>query len=328
MRRLLLMLASVVLVPVGVFAQTGQVVEYYHTDVLGSVRAVTNAQGQVVSRHDFMPFGEEVAPANPPTEKRLFTGKERDAETGLDYFGARYAATSHGRFASPDPLDALSTGTLTNPQGWNSYVYSYNNPVRYVDQDGQFPTPAVAWLTGTHNRIIAAAFPGLSPEELGWIQQGSYFADTDLVYNGGGTAEPANAFIHGMTNGTGKPPQSVAAAKAQMNAFVEQYRHWSITASNSRLRLFNFGVGTHPVVDQFCPQHNWQPWNGGTGELLFHGAREAWRAPLQETMAVQALIEQYQLWFGREAALRATTPPALVPLVTTSETFRYYPGNF
>ncbi len=63
-----------------VFAQTGQLVEYYHTDALGSVRAVTqvvNGQVQVVSRHDFMPFGEEVNSPSPPTEKRLSTGKER-----------------------------------------------------------------------------------------------------------------------------------------------------------------------------------------------------------------------------------------------------------
>jgi len=98
MRRLILTLASVVLVPVGAVAQTGQAVEYYHTDVLGSVRVVTNAQGQVIRRHDVTPFREEVAPASPPAGTRLFTGKERDTETGLDYFGARYYRPDLGRF--------------------------------------------------------------------------------------------------------------------------------------------------------------------------------------------------------------------------------------
>jgi hypothetical protein len=103
MRRYLLSLIAVGLWPTLTFAQTGtQMVEYYHTDALGSVRAVTkvvNGQVQVVSRHDYKPFGEEVAPQTPPVDKRLFTGKERDAETGWDYFGARYLA--QGWHASP-----------------------------------------------------------------------------------------------------------------------------------------------------------------------------------------------------------------------------------
>ena len=45
------------------------------------VRAVTNEQGVVIARHDFMPFGEEIAPQYPPTERKLFTGQERDFET-------------------------------------------------------------------------------------------------------------------------------------------------------------------------------------------------------------------------------------------------------
>ena len=63
---------------------------------LGSVRAVTDAQGQVVARHDFLPFGEELTPQSPPHDKKLFTGQERDFETGQDYFGARQLRTDLG----------------------------------------------------------------------------------------------------------------------------------------------------------------------------------------------------------------------------------------
>lgn len=56
---------------------------------VGSVRAVTDAQGQVIARHDFLPFGEELNAQNPPRDRKLFTGQERDFETGLDYFHAR-----------------------------------------------------------------------------------------------------------------------------------------------------------------------------------------------------------------------------------------------
>ncbi len=80
----------------------GEQVRYYHTDALGSVRAVSWIEdGQLkVVRHDYMPFGEEmpqVPPNTPdPADKRLFTGKERDGETEWDYFAARYLGPAPG----------------------------------------------------------------------------------------------------------------------------------------------------------------------------------------------------------------------------------------
>jgi RHS repeat-associated protein len=146
MRRYLLTLLAVGLWPTLTFAQTAtQVVEYYHTDALGSVRAVTkvvNGQTQVVSRHDYRPFGEEVAPQNPPVDKRLFTGKERDAETGLDYFGARYLSCMSGRFVTADPLTASQK--TTNPQTFGRYAYALNNPLRFMDPDGLQASQACA----------------------------------------------------------------------------------------------------------------------------------------------------------------------------------------
>jgi len=61
-----------------------------------------------------------------------FTGKERDAESGNDYFGARYYGTSMGRFMSPDPTG----GHLENPQSLNKYSYALNNPLTNTDPTG------------------------------------------------------------------------------------------------------------------------------------------------------------------------------------------------
>jgi len=63
------------------------------------------------------------------------TGKERDTETGLDYFGARYFSAAQGRFTSPDK--PLADQHLANPQSWNLYSYARNNPLRYIDDDGE-----------------------------------------------------------------------------------------------------------------------------------------------------------------------------------------------
>ncbi|MCZ2078482.1 MAG: hypothetical protein LC130_26225, partial [Bryobacterales bacterium] len=79
--------------------------------------------------------------------RQKFTGKERDGETGLDYFGARYFSGAQGRFTSPDPFSILREagsreeldGYLAEPQRWNKYAYSLNNPLKYVDPDGNNP---------------------------------------------------------------------------------------------------------------------------------------------------------------------------------------------
>jgi RHS repeat-associated protein len=64
------------------------------------------------------------------------SGKERDGESGLDFFGARYLSSAQGRFTSPDPL--LNSGRPWEPQSWNRYAYTLNNPLRLVDPTGLY----------------------------------------------------------------------------------------------------------------------------------------------------------------------------------------------
>ena len=70
-----------------------------------------------------------------------FTGKERDAESGLDNFGKRFYGSSLARFTSPDPLD--TSAHPANPQSWNRYTYTFNNPLKFVDIQGNCSAPAV-----------------------------------------------------------------------------------------------------------------------------------------------------------------------------------------
>src|ERR1044071_483612 len=99
MKRLALLLFALA---VPGLAAAQETVIYYHTDAIGSVRMTTDASGNVVERYDFLPFGETWGTPTTP-DVRQFAGKERDAETGLDYFGARYYRGASGRFLSVDP---------------------------------------------------------------------------------------------------------------------------------------------------------------------------------------------------------------------------------
>jgi len=108
---------------------------YYFSDHLGTARVMTNNAGTVLDDSDFYPFGGERAVLSSSGNSYKFTTKERDSESTLDNFGARYFGSSLGRFMSPDPLGILSAET-TSPQSLNLYSYVQNNPVNAVDPDG------------------------------------------------------------------------------------------------------------------------------------------------------------------------------------------------
>jgi RHS repeat-associated protein len=105
-------------------------------DALGSRRVQAHTDGTAGLFCRNYPFGDGLncwGPDEDATEHH-FTGKERDSESGLDNFGARYDASSMGRFMSPDPLG----GSLATPQSLNRYTYVLNNPLRYTDPTGMY----------------------------------------------------------------------------------------------------------------------------------------------------------------------------------------------
>ena len=119
---------------------------YIAADHLGSTRLVTDQNGNTVGRHDYVPFGEEIAANSGGRDgtfgtsdfvNQKFTGQERDSETGLDFFQARYFSAALGRFNSPDPGNAGAN--LFNPQSWNGYTYVTNNPLTLIDPSGTSP---------------------------------------------------------------------------------------------------------------------------------------------------------------------------------------------
>lgn len=116
-------------------------------DQVGTPRMEADVTGSLssVRRHDYYPFGEEnFAGVSIRTAangyqadcvRQKFGSKERDIETGLDYFGARYLASAQGRFTSPD--EPFADQHEYDTQSWNLYSYVVNNPLRFTDPTGR-----------------------------------------------------------------------------------------------------------------------------------------------------------------------------------------------
>ena len=117
-------------------------------DHLGTPRLIIDQTGTLanIKRHDYLPFGEELPAlvggrttalgyAGGDNVRQQFTSKERDVETGLDYFGARYYSSTQGRFTSAD--EPLIGQDEPDPQTWNLYSYTSNNPLSRIDEDGR-----------------------------------------------------------------------------------------------------------------------------------------------------------------------------------------------
>lgn len=117
-------------------------ITYLTKDQLGTPRIKTNARKEIISRNDYLPFGENLYTSQrnqslkyvQDSIKQGFTGLERDLETGLDFAQARYYNNQHGRFTAVDPL--LASGKSGNPQTFNRYVYCVNRPLIAIDPMG------------------------------------------------------------------------------------------------------------------------------------------------------------------------------------------------
>ena len=174
-------------------------------DPVGTERAQFSGTQQPLASFTSNPFGDnQQTTAGSSADTTHFTGKERDAESGLDYFGARYYASSMGRFMSPDPM-LIMKQKMTDPQQWNMYSYVRNNPLKMVDTNGK-------WPTDIHNQIIDRAFPGLSSHQRDVLKSASAGMDHCLTCQ-----MEKNSYQHSMR----APDQNPAEAKQESQNYIK-----------------------------------------------------------------------------------------------------------
>ncbi len=136
---------------------------YYLADHLDSSRVMAEIPaGQTTATMcydaDFYPFGGERAYTNSCQQNYKFTGKERDPESGLDNFVARYYGSSIGRFMSAD--DPFVGWQLNDPQSLNLYAYVQDNPINDVDPTGHMGALAGQCFTSAPQKQVASGCPG------------------------------------------------------------------------------------------------------------------------------------------------------------------------
>ncbi len=176
---------------------------FHLSDPLGTRRVQTNVLGQVENSFQSLPFGDgyvavptALATADDATENH-FTGKERDAESGNDYFGARYYASAMGRFMSPDwaaKAEPVPYAKLDNPQTLNLYAYMRNNPLGGTDPDGHCD-----WCQKLYNAATGNGWKTDEQVAQKGVNNNVVLVQTSSIPGNKDTKEPDNESVRHVT---------------------------------------------------------------------------------------------------------------------------------
>lgn len=262
---------------------------YYFADHLGTSRVLVQS-GQTAPCYDadFYPFGGERSPiTNICPQNYKFTGKERDTETALDDFGARYYGSSMGRFLSPDP-SSLFFASRNNPQSLNLYAYVLNNPMNGIDPDGL----ECVWDDGSYDGEDdrKTGTPGGCQGEGGvWIELGQ-----NGNWNGYGDADLKQAYDN-VLSGYWSAVQVTGRDGSKNYTF---YDHGLASATDTRGWLTNYAYfatdsGRDPA-SAFAWQTQADPF-GRLGAWNFSRGISRPLDPNDQTQRIQQLADA--VWF-------------------------------
>ena len=184
-------------------------VHYYFSNNLGSASVITDSAGNVQQRDFYYPYGGIVSAAGSDPNHYKFAGKERDGESNLDEFGARYYSSNIGRFMTPDWAarpTAVPYAVFGDPQSLNLYTYVENGPVNRADADGHWQGPSFAGGTGALDDSGVCA-------EGGWCKEFNVWAAATILSNSSDTASTESAAQQNTQQAAQKESQTQTQAK-------------------------------------------------------------------------------------------------------------------
>jgi RHS repeat-associated protein len=198
---------------------------YVNTDNINGTSLATSSTGAVKQALDYYPFGDIRMNETWSTidDKNKFGGHPYDADTDLNYLGARYYNAKIGRFISEDPTATFSPETLLqNPQALNTYSYANNNPLTNIDPDGKFAQSLFNSYVNSLPQYSSAQVKFFGPSNLSYFyrqtgdpvntgrvntdklqQLGSMATNAALLIAGGGEASIAESALSAETASTG-----------------------------------------------------------------------------------------------------------------------------
>jgi RHS repeat-associated protein len=245
---------------------------------------VTDQNANIIARHDYAPFGQEIPGGVGPRTSlwgasdnvnQKFTGQERDGETNLDYFQARYFSSGLGRFTSPDPHNAGAA--VRNPQSWNAYAYVLGNPLNSVD-----PTGLDCYSrSGPQAHDSGSCSGNYGPPEYGGVSIDGGAAFSAGLFGSGSNAGGGESAVGCPANGcsgfiNGQPFSAYADASGSLYAVI--------TSAFLSLNCTGESNGGEPENYQCAwgKQSTWFVQNGtetayfGGVQQLFNANRQTW----------------------------------------------------
>lgn len=237
-------------------------------DWLGTKRAEYAANG-LQSTFSSLPYGNRLTAdgALPDATEHHFTGEEHDNESGNDYFGARYYASSMGRFMSPDPSGMAFT-SLSNPQSFNMYSYVQNNPLNAVDPDGL----DCVYIDNDSGQMTGFNRGDCDNSTDAKANSGYYFDGTvNTIYTTTGDTSGQVVGVQGMSDATGGDlfqanPAGLSFAQPNgststngMDTTIDTWGNYSQTTQ--------FNHGSHPFRDNNPGDITAGPFTSRNGQL-------------------------------------------------------------
>jgi RHS repeat-associated protein len=275
--------------------------EFDNSDWLSTFRARSDVSGNRIETCTSLPFGEDLTCTGAEVTPIHFTGKERDTESGNDFFGARYYTSTMGRFLTPDWAEKPTNvpyAHFGNPQSLNLYSYVQNNPTTVGDPDGH-EGPDASWQTdpkakanGVPQNTAVQPKKGFAvlPTVAGAVDLG--VGKAGVTAQGSATATVPLPFVDKSLH-----PSLGAEASGSLDAYAGQH-----TAAQPKQDKDSFVVGAFVGV--------------GAGPTLTN----AGNAPAMKTMTNTLNID---LGFGPAASISVSSGPSGVSSFTITFGYGY-----
>ena len=209
-------------------------VRYYFSDHLHTADVIAYTTGSIKEESDYYPYGGEIPVSGSDTNHYKFDAKERDVESGLDNFAARYDSSALGRFMSPDDLG----GHPEDPQSLNKYTYTRNNPTNLIDPTGMTFEESCKKESNTcrdngHGQLVKFE---ISEDKFGQVQFAPAHIDSDQ--GGNLTDQNGNKFSANVT-GAGVSFTQAGSSESSTGLFVNGSGSTTIQGSGA-LSGFSF----------------------------------------------------------------------------------------